>query len=196
MKKLSNFYRVSQVNEEELKNRLRQLKLVKLADGRYDVIGDADFSRLGLTNLLEIPIKIRKVTGDFDCSDNYLRDLEGAPKVVGKSFYCHNNQLTTLKGAPEYVGDSFYCSYNNLKDLKGAPKYVGKSFSCGYNQLETLEGAPERIGEDFYCSGNQLASLKGIPKYIGGAFICRENPVQFTIEEVRKVADVKGLVMV
>ena len=116
MKKLSNFYRVGQVNEEELKKRLSELKLVKLPDGRYDVIGNVNFYGLGLTSLLEIPIKIRKVTGDFDYSDNYLRDLEGAPEHVGRGFYCILNLLISLRGAPKYVGGNFVC-FGNFKQF-------------------------------------------------------------------------------
>jgi len=175
MKKLSNFYRNSQVNEEELKKRLRKLKLVKLADGRYDVIGDVNFSGLGLTSLLEIPIRIRKVTGDFNCSYNQLVTLEGAPRYVDGGFICDHNQLETLKGAPERVGGGFNCSYNNLRDLKGAPKYVGGSFCCWSNYLQILEGAPERVDGNFYCSGNLE---------------------KFTEEEVRKLVDVRGEVVV
>jgi len=91
MKKLSNFYRVSQGNRRFLENRLQSLKLVKLPDGRYDVIGDVNFSGLDLNSLLEIPIKIRKVTGSFNCDTNYLTSLEGTPKHVGGDFYCWGN---------------------------------------------------------------------------------------------------------
>ena len=37
--------------------------------------------------------------GDFDCSDNLLTSLEGAPKEVGVKFYCSDNQLASLEGA-------------------------------------------------------------------------------------------------
>ena len=107
MKKLSRFY----INVGEFENRLRFLKLVKLPDGRFDVLGDADFSGLGLTGLLEIPIRIRRVTGSFWCVENDLVDLEGAPERVDGNFYCYWNKLVSFKGAPKYVGGDFYCPY-------------------------------------------------------------------------------------
>ena len=48
----------------------------------------------------------------FDCRNNHLTSLIGAPKYVGGWFDCNNNQLTSLAGAPKYVGGSFDC-YNN-----------------------------------------------------------------------------------
>jgi len=175
MKKLSNFYRVSQIKRRELKERLQSLKLVKLPDGRYDVIENADFSNLRLNSLLEIPIRIRRVTGSFWCDHNHLTSLEGAPEYVGGGFYCAGNELQTLEGAPEYVGGNFDCSSNELKTLKGTPEYIGGSFDCSYNQLTTLEGAPKRVGRDF---------------------ICFNNPRKFTEAEVRKLVNVRGKVIV
>jgi len=174
MKKLSNFYKISQVSEK-LKNRLRKLKLIKLSDGRFDVFGDVDFRDLELTSLLEIPIRIRRVDGDF---------------------WCFSNQLTSLEGAPERVDGDFSCIWNNLTSLKGAPKFVGGSFDCHDNQLTTLKGAPERVDGSFYCYNNQLTSLEGAPKYVGGNFDCSPNPKHFTEEEVRKLIDVRGKVIV
>jgi len=188
--------RRAQLEEEELKDLLRGLKLVKLSDGRFDVLGDVDFSNLGLNSLLEIPIRIRRVAGSFHCDSNQLTNLEGAPERVDGSFDCYDNQLTTLKGVPKYVGGTFRCDNNQLTSLKGAPKFVGGDFICGGNQLTTLEGAPERVGGSFYCDDNQLTSLKGAPKYVGGNFECNFNSKEFTEEEVRKLIDVRGEVVV
>ena len=157
--------------KDSLKDRLRSLKLIKLLDGRFDVFGDVYFGGLGLNSLLEIPIRIRRVTGDFNCGDN---------------------QLTTLKGAPERVDECFYCILNNLKTLEGAPKFVGGDFECYYNKLTSLEGAPKYVGGGFSCYNNNLTSLEGAPKYIGGNFECSDNPKHFTEEEVRKLIDVRG----
>ena len=121
------------VDEEELENHLRSLKLIKLPDGRFGVMGDVDFSFLELTSLLELPIRIRIVSGNF---------------------WCSFNNLTSLEGAPERVDGDFVCSFNNLTSLESAPKYVGKDFSCSCNKLITLKGAPKDVKGNFYCNDN------------------------------------------
>ena len=67
---------------------LKRSDIKKNSDGSYDVEGDVKLYDLKLT---KIPIKFNKVNGTFDCSDNKLTSLEGAPKVVGGSFWCDNN---------------------------------------------------------------------------------------------------------
>ena len=142
------------VDEEELKNILRKLKFIKLSDGSFDVIGDVDLSFLELTSLREIPIRIKRVAGNF---------------------WCSFNNLTSLEGAPEIVHGDFVCSFNNLTSLEGAPKHVGKDFSCSRNKLITLKGAPKEVEGNFYCN---------------------DNSKRFTEEEVRKLVNVKGIVIV
>jgi len=82
------------INKELLASRIEEikmLKIVKLPDGRFDVWGDVDFSCLGLTSLKELPIKIRRVHGKFDCSGNQLTSLEGAAQWIARNFYIINN---------------------------------------------------------------------------------------------------------
>lgn len=95
-------------------------------DGTIDVKGNVNIMNKNLTKL---PIKFRKVTGNF---------------------YCAYNQLTSLEGSPKEVGGSFICAYNQLKSLEGSPKKVGGNFNCEHNQLTSLEGKPEEIGGSFY----------------------------------------------
>ncbi len=139
----------------------------------FVVEGDLDFSGQGLTELPDLSGVI--VKGDFDCYNNQLTSLEGAPQTVGKDFFCSDNQLTSLAGAPQTVGRNFFCSYNQLTSLAGAPRTVEGSFACTYNHLISLEGAPQTVGGDFYCSNNQLTSLEGAPQTVGGKFKCDED---------------------
>ena len=60
-----------------------------------------------------------KVNGNFNCSNNNLTSLEGAPKEVGGSCYCYENNLTTLEGAPKTVGGNFDCGNNPGPNGKG-----------------------------------------------------------------------------
>ena len=91
-----------------------------------------------------------EVTGDFDCSNNYLTNLEGSPHTVGGKFNCNKNNLTSLKGGPRIVNGDFDCYNNNLTSLEGAPHTVNGSFYCEINPFTSLTGIPKRIGESFY----------------------------------------------
>ena len=83
-------------------------------DGSIDVDGDVYLYRKGLT---KIPLKFRKVSGYFDCHDNRLTSLEGAPTSVGGDFNCNYNQITSLEGAPLSVGGNFYCKNNPVYEV-------------------------------------------------------------------------------
>jgi hypothetical protein len=162
------------------------------SDGTVDVNGDVNMDRM---NLIKIPIKFGKVTGNFTCSGNQLTSLEGSPQSVRGDFYCSKNQLKSLKGSPQSVGGEFYCnnnqltslewapqsvrsffcSENQLKSLKGSPLSVDGDFDCTHNKLKNLTNGPELVKNSFYCENNQLTSLKGAPKSVGGNFTCYKN---------------------
>jgi hypothetical protein len=91
----------------------------------------------------------------------YFMYLKKIPDIfqdvkVLSGFNCSNNELISLKGAPEYVGSYFDCSHNQLSTLNGAPKYVGGSFFCNGNQLSSLEDTPDYIGSNFWCFDNAV----------------------------------------
>jgi len=131
-------------------------------DGSIDVDGDVDLFNKGLKVL---PLKFRKVSGDFHCSYNQLISLEGAPQSIGGNFYCNYSKLTSLESAPKRVGGDFECGSNKLTTLEGAPQRVDGNFYCSYNQLTTLEGVPQRMGEYFSCNNNNLKNIDYLPKY-------------------------------
>ena len=141
----------------------------------YDCGGDVKVSE-DIVAEGKLKIRFGKVGGEFDCGNNNLTTLDGAPQYVGGSFYCYGNKLTTLKGAPQEISKDFDCGNNNLTTLEGAPKYVGDNFICSYNKLTTLEGAPQEVGGGFYCTSNKLASLECAPNKVGGYFYCSDNP--------------------
>ena len=90
------------------------------------------------------------VEGSFLCYNQGLEDFSGIRfgKVFG-NFYCSSNQLRTLDGAPRKVSGNFNCYGNQLKTLEGAPRKVDGSFYCHENPLISLEGAPEVINYVF-----------------------------------------------
>jgi hypothetical protein len=154
------------VDEEELVNILPELR--KFVDEEELLVIDLGDGRFEVD-----------VIGDVDLSFLELTSLREIPiriiRVVAGNFWCSFNKLTSLEGAPEIVHGDFVCSFNNLTSLEGAPKHVGKDFSCSCNKLITLKGAPKEVGGNFYCN---------------------DNSKRFTEEEVRKLVNVKGIVIV
>jgi len=171
----------------------RYNELTTLEGAPQKVDGDFDCDGNQLTTLEGAP---QKVDGNFGCDGNQLTTLEGAPQKVDGNFDCDGNQLTTLKGAPQEVGGDFSCCNNQLTTLKGAPQKVGRNFDCNSNQLTNLKGAPQEVDGDFDCSYNQLTSLKGAPQKVGRDFDCDYNKKKFSIEDVKKVSNVKGDILV
>lgn len=173
-----------------------------------DVVGSVDLRGKGLTR---IAVKFGKVGRDFDCGDNALTSLEGAPSIVVRNFDCFknnltslahspesvgsyscpNNKLTSLVGAPKHVAESFDCSNNELTTLEGAPSWVRSTFSCQYNQLDNLIGGPEYVGIRVYCYNNNLKNLDGMPQYVGMSVYCYNNPLLGEVQEVNDFNQIK-----
>ena len=64
-------------------------------DGSVDINGDADLSN---AQLKKLPLKFGKITGNFYCGENEIKNLENSPYHVSGNFICSFNNLTTLKG--------------------------------------------------------------------------------------------------
>jgi len=141
--------------------------------GLIDIAGDFWMPKRNLVDFKGV--KFGKVSGFFNCSDNSLTSLVGAPQSVDKFFNCSDNSLTSLEGAPQEVGARFDCSHNSLTSLEGAPQWVGGRFDCRYNSLTSLKGGPKRVGYDFECERNSLASLEGAPQWVGGDLNFKDN---------------------
>lgn len=161
--------------EDWLKERdIKNYKIKK--DLTIDVKGDVVLAE----NDKEIPsyIQFGKISGDFWCNDCFdLESLKGCPKEVKGEFNC--------------------CNCPKLESLEGAPQKVGTWFDCSEcDKLESLKGAPRKVGGGFYCTGcKNLKSLEGAPQKVGASFNCDYCGVKFTEDDVRKVCDVKGLII-
>jgi hypothetical protein len=104
--------------------------------GLVDVAGNFFCYEQNLTDFKGV--KFGVIEGSFNCSNNHLTSLEGAPQHVGGDFDCYNNHLTSLEGAPQDVRGNFYCSNNHLTSLEGAPQHVRGNFDCSNNPLSKL----------------------------------------------------------
>ncbi len=60
--------------------------------GLVDIEGNFDCAKKKLKDFKGVRFGV--VTGDFNCDDNKLTSLEGAPQEVGGSFYCYENPIT------------------------------------------------------------------------------------------------------
>jgi len=120
-------------------------------DGRAVVVCDINLRR---RNLLRLP-DLRDVVceGSFDCRENRLASLAGAPLAVGLDFDCSHNGLSSLVGGPRRVGGEYRCAFNRLSSLLGAPLSLGWILFCTRNPLETLYGAPPAPREIFSPQG-------------------------------------------
>ncbi|MCK9475622.1 MAG: hypothetical protein M0R46_06880 [Candidatus Muirbacterium halophilum] len=124
-------------------------------DDSIDVNGDVDLSR---KKLKELPLKFRKVSGDFYCSYNQLSSLVGCPQSIGGDFYCGINKLTSLVGSPQRVGGDFECNNNNLTSLEGVPKRVSGLFLCYSNKLKNIDYLPKYYKE-LDISNNPISKI-------------------------------------
>ena len=166
-------------------------KVADLLEKHFDVRGDVQIdpqSRLvnvtgnvildETKQVTQLPVQFGTITGSFDCKNNKLTSLQGAPHHVGSHFWCMKNQLTSLQGAPTHVGGSFWCYMNQLTSLEHAPTHVGSHFYCQGNLIQSLAGSPTHLGGSFDCSYNKLTSLDHAPHQVDMHFNCRGNVLQ------------------
>ncbi|NBP57852.1 hypothetical protein EBU71_15200 [bacterium] len=144
-------------------------------DGTVNVDGHV---RIEQESITELPLKFGKVSGFFNCSDNKLTTLKGAPREIGLGFDCRHNYLDSLIGGPKHVGGGYHCGHNNLTTLEGLAQSIGDLFVCEHNNLTSLEGCPERIKGNFVCSSNNLKSLVGGPNIVDGSYWCGSNKLK------------------
>ena len=133
--------------------------------GLVDVKGDFDCGRQGLDSFKGV--RFGRISGKFDCSENRLTSLEGAPQSVGIHFDCSYNSLISLEGGPQSVGGDFYCSNNSLTSLEGAPQSVGGDFYCHTNTISerTIKEVLKRMSDSGISLGQAVESYwKSIPK--------------------------------
>jgi hypothetical protein len=75
-------------------------RLTTLEGSPDEVLGGGDSYRVDRKN------------GSFNCQNNMLKNLKGAPGFVEGNFYCFNNKLASLDGAPRGVKGDFDCRFN------------------------------------------------------------------------------------
>ena len=96
------------------------------------------------------------------------------------------------------IKDDVNLSYNNLIKFLDFIKFgkIEGYFTCHGNHLITLKGCPYIVKYNFYCYNNQLTSLEDSPESVGLNFYCQNNITKFTKEDVQKVCQVKGDIII
>ena len=62
--------------------------------------------------------------------------------------------------------------------------------------LISMRGCPYIVHGDFMVDGNKLTDLEGCPKKVEGSFWIKRNNKTFTVEEIRKLCEVGGKIIV
>lgn len=104
------------------------------------------------------------VSGDVFLNNKNLQYLPIKFKKIKGDFHCHVNQLITLRGAPEEVGGDFLCGSNQLTSLKWSPKTVGKNFVAANNQITTLIDCSTEYAENFILTRNLIKVVDYLPQ--------------------------------
>lgn len=154
--------------------------LFKISDG-FVIKENVDISGLGLKELPDLSKMI--CLGNFDCSNNDLTSLKGAPKEVRGIFNCCGNDITSLEYGPKKA-EVYDCRGTFITNLRGAPETVS-FFDCSFNpKLTSLEGGPKKA--DFYdCSTTVIKTLKGAPEEVK-SFNCKYTKISSLIGGPKK----------
>lgn len=124
--------------------------------------------------LSNIPIQFGIVTGEFNCSANFL---------------------TSLKGVPFHVKGDFACNQNFLKDLAYAPLEVEGHFLADNNKIVSLEGITSNLNKLVDLHRNEITSLAFLPLHIQHLYIVG-NPIEnyealFEMDDLHSLSIVK-----
>jgi len=112
-------------------------------DGTILVPGSVKITGMNLTELPDFSQVV--VAGDFDCTNNLLKSLNGSPQVVGGSFRCSINLLENLAGGPRVVGGNYECIRNRISSTRGVADDVGGKFWCAANLMIFLDCVPSQM---------------------------------------------------
>ena len=145
---------------------------------------------LGKEALIKNWLDEHKIT-NYIINNDLTIDVKGS---VNLGWWYEEDQLPDYIQFGEVCGNFYVFSCRNLESLKGCPYKVDGSFDCNLcNKLTSLEGAPQKVGRNFDCSGcSKLKSLCGAPKLVGGNFRCKYYNKRFTIDDIKKICEVKG----
>jgi hypothetical protein len=138
--------------------------------------------------------EVVNVTGTVNISQLGLETLPVKFGTVGSNFDCSENELTTLEGAPSSVDDDFDCTYNKLTSLQGIHKIIkiiNGEFFCNDNPITSggiglilIEGLTK-----IYVDRRHAFDI--INKYLGrgkkGLLLCQDELIEAGYEEYARL---------
>lgn len=157
---------------------------------------------LSYYELRHFPIKFRKITGDFECSNNLLVSLQGAPDEVTNDFECYYNQLSSYEFLPKKIGRNLYLGNDrvtSLVDIDWSSLYVEEGIFLDTARIKRgglglllLKMGPHAFLQDikyhieFGGHDYLTAPFQIIAKYIGkpnDIFDCQNELIEAGFEE-------------
>jgi hypothetical protein len=107
------------------------------------------------------------VGGGFNCSNNSLTSLEGAPLKVGGFLDCSYNKITSLEGAPSTVGLGLYCPGNPVSEsvLKALYKRMKSGMSWPDSVAEEWDSIESDEDKILLAPSNSTFSSEDVKGY-------------------------------
>jgi hypothetical protein len=86
------------------------------------------------------------------------------------------------------------------KVIDGFPDYIkfhicNGSFILNEIDLYDMVGCPRIVKGDFIASNNKISSLNGSPEEVYGDYVIKDNPGNFTVDDIKKLCNVKGRII-
>ena len=161
--------------------------ILRILPDDFELDCNVNLSNRGLTELPDFSKVV--VNGNFNCLDNYIENLVGAPQKASGDFLCNANRIKSLNGAPKVVGGLFNCAANELKTrLADTESKILKSAQT--IKAVVLKGFDGMIGREVQPGrrfGTEIASYAK-KRGVSGIFHSDELPAYgITQDEVDKV---------
>ena len=107
-----------------------------------------------------------KIGGSIYLKDNQIDSLKGMNiENVNGDFNCSLNNLKSLEGCPKHIEGDFNCSFNFLKDFSFAPEYVGGLMLCT-NLIFNAKIDVERLNNITFGDQNSIINLHKYKEYL------------------------------
>lgn len=174
--------------KEQVFNWLNQMNIKGFIihnDLTVDVHNYVDISNKKLKFL---PVQFGIILGDFNCSQNQLKSLQGSPKEVYGYLDCHENRLTNFNFLPSKITGSILAYKNKIKSLEGLPEEVKGDLSLWQNKIKNIKYFPKLIKGSVDISFNQIKTLKNINTHIDAKFDCTNNPLHIILKDIKNLS--------
>lgn len=147
---------LDQVCDEDYSYRINE-------DGSIDVESDVKIGGVYCKKLTSIPVKFRKVTGDFTIDGQMkITSLEGSPEEC-RHFTVFSQPISNLNGGPRIVEGDYDVTGCDITSLEGSPEHIFGCFDIVGTYVTSLEGGPKTVGGYFDCSDTKITSFIGAP---------------------------------